>query len=167
MPNRTEDNLQTAFMGESAAVRRYTLYAEKAEQEGLPQVARLFRAAAASEAIHARNHLNVIGGVGSTRDNLLAAAIGEHQETIGLYPVMIGDARAELHERAEQTFRWANAVEKGHYGMFESVLAAVKAGEAVPATKYSVCRTCGNTVGGAAPATCPVCGASQSYDEVD
>jgi rubrerythrin len=165
MPNRTEDNLQTAFMAESGANRRYTLFAEKAERDGQPQVARLFRAAAMAEAVHARNHLAVIGGVGSIRDNLLAAAIGEHQETISMYPLMIEDAREERNERAEQSFTWANEVEKGHHRMFDAALAAVKAGEPVADATYHVCRNCGHTVSGTAPEACPVCGA-KAYEEV-
>lgn len=166
MPNKTEDNLQTAFMGESGASRRYLLFAEKAEEDGHPQVARLFRAVARAEAIHARNHLAVIGGVGRTRDNLLAAVIGEYQEITGMYPIMIEDAREERNDRAEQSFTWAAAVEKRHHDMFEEVLAAVKAGEPVEDTNYYVCRVCGNTVTGTAPDTCPVCGRAASYEAV-
>jgi len=166
MAQRTEDNLQTAFMGESAAVRRYTIFAQKAEDDGQPQVARLFRAAARAEAIHARNHLTVMGAIGSTKDNLLAAVIGEQQETIGMYPIMIGEAQQDRNDRAEQTFSWANAVEKGHQLMFERALAAVKAGEEPEATAYYVCRVCGNTVSVVEPEKCSVCGAGDSYEEV-
>jgi rubrerythrin len=167
MAYRTEDNLQTAFMGESGAVRRYTLFADKAEQEGQTQAARLFRAAARAEEIHARNHLTVMGGIGSTKDNLLAAVIGEQQETIGMYPIMIQDAQADRHDRAEQSFAWASSVEKAHLAMFEKALAAVKAGETIDETAMYVCGVCGHTVSGAAPDPCPVCGARNSYDEVD
>ena len=167
MPNRTEDDLQTAFMAESGANRRYTLFAEKAERDGQPQIAKLFRAAALAEAVHARNHLAVIGGVGSTRDNLLAAAIGEHQETIAMYPPMIEDAQQERNERAHQSFTWANEVEKQHHLMFEKVLATVKAGEPVADASYYVCRNCGHTVTGTAPEKCPICDASRAYEEVE
>jgi rubrerythrin len=165
MQNQTEDNLQTAFMAESGANRRYILFAEKAEKDGQPQIARLFRAIAMAEAVHARNHLAVIGGVGSTKDNLLAAAIGEHQETINMYPIMIDDAQVDRNDRAQQSFTWANEVEKGHNLMFERALEAVKAGETVEAVTYYVCRSCGHTVSGKAPDKCPICGASKAYEE--
>ena len=166
MAQRTEDNLQTAFMGESTAVRRYTLFAEKAEEDGQPQAARLFRAAAQAEAIHARNHLTVMGAIGSTKDNLLAAVIGEQQETIGMYPIMIADAQADRNDRAEQSFTWANAVEKRHQRMFEDALATIKAGQEPEETACYVCRVCGDTRLGTAPGTCPICGAGNSYEEV-
>jgi len=166
MPERTEDDLQTAFMAESGANRRYLLFAEKAERDGQPQVARLFRAAAASEAVHARNHLSVIGGVGSTKDNLLAAALGEQQETINMYPLMIEDAQSERNDRAQLSFTWANEVEKGHQLMFEDVLAKFKAGETLDDVAYHICRNCGHTVSGTPPETCPVCEAKNAYEEV-
>ncbi len=167
MPNKTEDNLQTAFMTESGANRRYTMFAEKAESEGQLQIAKLFRAAALSEAVHARNHLSVIGGVGSSKDNLLAAAIGEQQETINLYPFMIQDARGDRNERAERSFDWANEVEKGHQLMFERALATLKAGGPLKDVDYYVCRNCGNTFIGTPPEVCPICEAKNAYEEVE
>jgi rubrerythrin len=86
---KTDANLQEAFGGESKANRRYLFFAEKAEKEGLPGVAKLFRAAAESETVHARNHLNALDAIGSTKDNLMAASIGEHQEFTGMYPIFI------------------------------------------------------------------------------
>ncbi len=128
MPYRTDGNLQEAFGGESKANRRYLFFAEKAAKDGQPGVAGLFRAVAEAETIHARNHFNVMGGVGSTVDNLTAASIGEHQEFTGMYPLFIDEARQERNERAQRTFEWASAVEKAHHALFESALAEAEGG---------------------------------------
>jgi rubrerythrin len=160
MPYKTEGHLQEAFGGESKANRRYLFFAEKADKEGHPGVARLFRAVAEAETVHARNHFNVMGGVGSTVDNVTAASIGEHQEFTSMYPVFIDDAREERNEKAQRTFEWANAVEKAHHGLFEAALAELKAGGSPGAGVYHVCQLCGYTVAGDPPEKCPVCGAA-------
>ena len=162
MAYKTEDNLRDAFGGECEANRRYNIYAEKAEKDGLPQVARLFRAVAMAEEVHLRNHFTVIGGVGTTQDNLLAAKLGEEREYTGMYPIYIDDARVERNDRAEKSFTWANMVEKIHHSYFEKTLEAVKAGETLPETVYYVCQICGNTVTGDAPDKCLVCGAGKT-----
>jgi rubrerythrin len=159
MVYRTENNLQEAFGGESKANRRYTFFAEKADKEGFPQVAKLFRAVAEAETVHARNHLLAMDAIGSTKDNLMAATIGEHQEFTGMYPTFIEIAREEKNDRAGRTFDWANKVEKIHYGYFEAALKAVKEGAAPADATYYVCQVCGNTVPGEAPERCPICGA--------
>jgi rubrerythrin len=159
MAYKTEGNLQEAFGGESKANRRYLFFAEKAEKEGQPGVARLFRAVAEAETVHARNHFNVMGGVGSTVDNVMAASIGEHQEFTGMYPVFIEDARDERNERAQRSFEWANTVEKMHHALFEAALAELKAGGSPEVRDYHVCTLCGYTVAGQPPDKCPVCGA--------
>jgi rubrerythrin len=159
MEYKTENNLQEAFHGESAANRRYTFFAEKADKEGFPQVARLFRAVAEAETVHARNHLLAMDAIGSTKDNLMAASIGEHREFTGMYPDYLEKAREEKNDRAERTFDWANKVEKIHYGYYEAALKAVKAGETPADETYYVCEVCGNTVTGKAPDKCPICGA--------
>jgi rubrerythrin len=159
MKYETESNLLEAFGGESKANRRYLFFADKAGEEGYPQVARLFRAVAEAETVHARNHLNAMDAIGSTADNLLAASIGEHQEFTGMYPVFIEKAEEERNERARVTFQWANAVEKVHHGYFEAALEAVKAGEKPAEATYYVCQVCGNTVTGEPPERCPICGA--------
>lgn len=156
---RTEGNLQRAFAGESQANRRYLFFADKADKEGYSPIARLFRAVADAETVHARNHFNAFDGVGSTRDNLMAAVIGEHQEFTGIYPIFIDEAERERNARGLRTFQWANEVEKIHHGYFEKALAAVKEGEALEDKTYYVCQVCGNTVTGEAPEKCPVCGA--------
>jgi rubrerythrin len=168
MAYETEGNLQQAFGGESMANRRYTFFADKAEKEGYPQVARLFRAVAEAETIHARNHFLVMDAVGSTKDNLTAASIGEHLEFTGMYPNFLEKAREERNQRAEKTFEYANAVERIHHGYFEEALKAVKEGKQPEDHTYFVCQVCGNTVTGAAPDKCPVCGAnSQQFKRVE
>jgi len=159
MVYETEDNIREAFGGESQANRRYMFFAEKAEKEGYPQVARLFRAVAEAETVHARNHLNAIDAVGATKDNLLAAVIGEHQEFTSMYPAFIAKAEEEKNERAKRTFSWANEVEKVHHDYFEAALAAVKGGKQPEDNTYYVCQVCGNTVTGEPPEKCPICGA--------
>jgi rubrerythrin len=156
----TDKNLQHAFAGESQANRRYLLFAAKADKEGMTQVARLFRAAAEAETIHAFNHFNAMDGVGTTVDNLSAGVIGEHQEFTRMYPPFIEKAVEEKNERAEKTFEWANAVEQIHYNLFQNILKAVKEKQSVKNEPYFVCPICGNTVPGNAPDRCPICGAA-------
>jgi rubrerythrin len=159
MGAETEQNLQQAFAGESQANRRYLFFAEKAEKEGLPQVARLFRAAADAETVHALNHFNAMDGVGSTIDNISAGVIGEHHEFTRMYPPFIEKAAEEKNERAHRSFEWANTVEEIHYNLFQEILKSVKAKQAIKNEPYFVCQVCGNTILGKAPDRCPVCGA--------
>lgn len=159
MAYETENNLLEAFGGESKANRRYIFFAEKAEKDGYPQVAKLFRAVAEAETVHARNHLNAMDAIGSTKDSLLAASVGEHQEFTGMYPAFIEKAGEEKNERARRTFNWANEVEKIHHGYFEAALKAVKEGKKPADNTYYVCQVCGNTVPGNPPDKCPICGA--------
>jgi len=154
---KTDDNLREAFAGESQANRRYTFFAEKAEKEGLKQVARLFRAAAEAETVHARNHFNAMDAVGSSVDNLSAGVIGEHLEFTRMYPVMIDKAAEEENARAQKSFEWANAVEEIHYNLYQEMLKLIKAKQTPKDEVYYVCPVCGNTVAGNAPDTCPIC----------
>ena len=160
--SNTEENLQSAFAGESQANRRYLFFADKAEKEGYPQAARLFRAAAEAETVHARNHFAAMDGVGSTRDNLMAGAIGEHYEFTRMYPPFIEQAEAENNKRAQRTFEYANEVEQIHHKHFEETIKAVEAGQQLKDEPYFVCPVCGNTVAGEAPEKCPICGAPGS-----
>jgi rubrerythrin len=160
MEYMTEKNVQEAFGGECKAHRRYLFYAEKADKEGYPQLARLFRAVAEAELVHARNHLNVIDAIGTTRDNVLGASMGEYMEFTEMYPVFIETAKKENNSRAEQSFTWANMVEKIHYVHFEEALKEIKEGKKPMDATYYVCHVCGNTVKGKAPGKCPVCGAA-------
>ena len=168
MGSNTDGNLQEAFAGESQANRKYLFFAEKADKEGYPQVARLFRAAADAETVHARNHLNVLNGVGSTEENLTAAAEGEHHEFTSMYPPFIEEAEKEGNAKAKRTFDYANEVEKIHHGHFETALKAVKEGAEMKEEPYYVCQVCGYTVAGEAPDKCPVCGApAKSFKQID
>ena len=160
--SNTEENLQTAFAGESQANRRYLFFADKAEKEGYPQVARLFRAAAEAETVHARNHFAAMDGVGSTKDNLMAGAIGEHYEFTRMYPPFIEQAESENNERARISFEYANEVEQIHHKHFEAAIKAFDAGQHLEDKSYFVCQVCGNTVAGEAPEKCPICGAPRS-----
>lgn len=154
----TMDNLAKAFAGESQANRKYLAFAEKAEEEGMPQVAKLFRAAAKAETIHAHAHLRVMGGVKSTAENLQAAIGGEGEEFKEMYPRMLAEAVAEGNKPAEYSFKNALAVEEIHHGLYSKALEAVKAGGDLPDAKIYVCPVCGNTVEGDVPDTCSVCG---------
>lgn len=153
--SKSEENLQEAFAGESQANRRYLAFAARADREGFPQVARLFRAAAEAETVHALNHLKVLKMILSTRENLQAAINGETHEFKKMYPAMIEAAKAEGNKEAEQTFQWANEVEKIHAELYRAMLESMdKGGDSL----YYVCPLCGYTVEKEAPETCPVCG---------
>ncbi len=168
MAYKTENNLLEAFGGESKANRRYSFFAEKAEKEGYTGVARLFRAVAEAETVHARNHLNAMDAIGSTKDNLMAASMGEHQEFTGMYPYFIEVANEERNERAKISFDWANRVEKIHFGYFEEALKTVKEGGKPEEAVYYVCQVCGNTVTGSVPEKCPICGsAAKAFKKVE
>jgi rubrerythrin len=156
---QTENNLQEAFSGESQANRRYLFFADKAEKEGYPQVARLFRAAAEAETIHAANHFRAMDGIGSTKENLMAAVSGEFHEFTQMYPPFIMQAEQEQNDRAQRTFKYANEVEQVHHRLFEEVLEALKDGKQPEDKVYYTCPVCGNTFAGEYPEKCPVCGA--------
>jgi rubrerythrin len=156
--SKTEKNLQDAFAGESQANRKYLAFAKNAEAEGLTQAAKLFRAAAAAETIHAHNHLRELGVVRSTKDNLMAAISGESYEFQAMYPQMIADAKAEGNSKALQSFNYANEVEKVHAALYQKALDTL--GKNV-VTDYYVCQVCGYTAEGEAPDVCPVCGSKK------
>ncbi len=152
--SKTEQNLRDAFAGESQANRRYLAFARKAEEEGYPQVAKLFRAAAAAETVHAHNHLKELSGVKSTKENLLAAINGEAYEFQQMYPKMIADAQAEQSNFAVRTFSLANEVEKVHASLYQKALETLGENTVLD---YYVCKVCGYTAEGHAPDQCPVC----------
>lgn len=159
---KTMDNLRGAFAGESQANRRYLAFAKKAEQEGYPQAARLFRAAAEAETVHAHNHLRIMGGIKSTQENLQEAIGGETFEYKEMYPGYINTAAAEGNKEAGWSFNVANKVEEIHAGLYRKAADALKAGKDVPKVDYYVCRVCGNTVEGSPPDKCPICGAPKT-----
>lgn len=168
MEFKTEKNLQTAFAGESQANCRYLFFADRADREGQPQIARLFRAAADAETIHARNHLNAMGGIGSTKENVMAGSIGEHQEFTRMYPPFIAEAEQENNKKAQRSFEYANEVEQIHFRHFEAALKALNEGKPLKEEPYFVCQVCGNTIPGAAPENCPICGSPRNmFKQVD
>ena len=136
----TTDNLKTAFAGESQANRKYTAYARQAEMDGLPGVARLFRAAAAAETVHALGHFRALGGVKDTLATLQDAA-------------------------GQKSMEYALEAEKGHFAFYTEAIAAVKAGRDFAGTRLYVCPVCGHTVANLAPDACPVCG-TRKFDEI-
>ena len=155
----TSDNLQSAFAGESQASRKYLYFAEKADEEGHKQIARLFRAASEAETVHARNHLRVMQGIKSTRDNLKAAISGENHEFTEMYPQFIKQAEEEGNKEARDSFDLANKVEQIHHRLYQATLDKVEKGQTIPEMSIYVCQYCGNTVEGEAPEKCPICGA--------
>jgi rubrerythrin len=158
----TTENLQAAFAGESQANRKYLAFAKKADADGLPQVAKLFRAAAEAETVHAHAHLRVLGGVKSTTDNLKTAIEGEGYEFKTMYPQFVKEADAEKNAAAGVSFRNALAVEQVHHGLYSNALSVVEKGKDLPPAAIFVCGICGNTVLGNAPDKCPVCGAPRA-----
>jgi rubrerythrin len=157
-----------AFAGESQANRRYLAFAKKADSEGYHQIARLFRAAAAAETIHAHAHLRVAGQIGSTEENVKEAIRGESFEFTSMYPEYIQIAKDENEKSAEQSFSFANEVEKIHADLYQGALNALEAGEDLPDTAYYICPVCGYTAAmGEAPGKCPVCNtAKEKFDTV-
>ena len=155
----TSDNLQAAFAGESQANRKYLAYAKKADREGYPQTAKLFRAAADAETVHAHAHLRVMGKVRETEENLRNAIEGEGYEFRIMYPNFIAEAENEGNTQAVTSFKNANAVEEIHHSLYADALQTVKDGNDLPEASIHVCQVCGNTVIGDSPDTCPICGA--------
>jgi len=148
------DDLKEAFAGESQANRKYLAFAAKADEEGYAQVAKLFRAAADAETVHAHAHLRVMKGVGGTADNLNAAITGETEEFKKMYPGMIERAKSEGNDAAVMSFENANAVEEIHAGLYKNALDNLGSNEE---TDIYVCQVCGNTVEGEPPDKCPIC----------
>jgi rubrerythrin len=155
--SKTEENLKEAFAGESQANRKYLAFAERAEDENLSGVAKLFRAAAAAETVHAHKHLRTMKGVKSTKENLQEAIAGETHEFKSMYPQMIADAKKEEERQAEISFTYANEVEKVHAALYQKALEQM---DQFPVSDYYVCKICGYTVADAPPDKCPVCGAN-------
>jgi len=163
---KTEQFLKEAFAGESQANRKYLAFAAKADDEGFPQVARLFRAAAEAETIHAHNHLRALKGIRSTKENLEEAIEGETHEFKNMYPEMIETAKKEGNKEAERTLHYANEVEKIHANLYQSLLNNLgKTQENFP---YYVCPVCGYTSEKTPPSFCPVCGTKgEKFKRID
>lgn len=159
MKKMTEENVKAALAGESQAHVKYAAFAERAEAEKLPNVARAFRANSYAEQIHATNYLKTLGAIGSTKDNLAAAVGGESFEIEEMYPAYVLVAQSQGEKTAEMFLNAALAAEKVHAGIYRAAQAAVAAGRDIDGTAIQVCSVCGFTVEGEAPDKCPVCGA--------
>ncbi|MFC2028448.1 rubrerythrin family protein [Chloroflexota bacterium] len=153
--SKTIEDLKTAFAGESQANRKYLAFARKAEEDGFEQVAKLFRAVAEAETIHAHKHFQILGEVGSTGENLQSAIAGENYEVKTMYPEFMKDAEAEEMKKAFTSFKWAWEVEKVHEILFKEALHNL--GKTAGELDYYVCPVCGFTHGGPFADRCPVC----------
>ena len=162
---KTEENLMEAFAGESQANRKYLAFAKKAEKEGHPQVAKLFRAAAEAETVHALAHLNALAAVKTTAENLRQAIAGETDEFKDMYPAMIEAAKEENNKAAARSFTYAHKVEQVHAFLYQKALDNL---ESLEQTDYYVCSVCGYTCENEPPDKCPVCGsASKAFFKVE
>ncbi|GAB6180456.1 rubrerythrin family protein [Desulfotomaculum defluvii] len=153
----TDNNLKASFAGESQANRKYSAFAAKAEQEGYPAVAKLFRAASEAEAIHALSELKAMGGIKTTAENLKAAIDGETYEFTEMYPDFIKTAEAEGNNLAKRTFHLANEAEKVHAKLYKEALELLESKEDAD---YYLCPVCGYIHKNNAPEKCPICGAN-------
>jgi rubrerythrin len=167
MADQTEKNLKEAFAGESQANRRYLAFAQKALDEGFSQVAKIFRAAAASETIHAHNPLRALGGIQSTLENLNEALSGEKLEYTSMYPMFMDQAKRDVNNDALKTFYWANEAEKVHGELYEKALKSVKLGKDLEGQSIYVCSVCGYTAEETPPNKCPACGEGrEKFEEI-
>ena len=158
--SKTVDNLKNAFAGESQANRRYTAFARKADSEGFTQVAKLFRAAAEAETVHALSHLRILGEIKSTLENLGAAVSGETFEYSKMYPEYLEIAQTSDEKRASWSFDVAMQVEKIHAGLYKQAQEAIESGKDLETPNYYVCDVCGNTFENKQPEKCPICNAT-------
>lgn len=160
------EDLKEAFAGESQAFQKYSAFAKKAEQEGMPNIARLFRTTAAAEKLHAEGHLNSLDGVGSTAQNLKAAIAGETHEFESMYPPMLDRAQSSSH-KAKRMFAYAVAAERVHAELYARALEAAERGQDLAEARFYLCPVCGHIEFGAPPATCPICNVKgEKYVEV-
>jgi rubrerythrin len=161
MHKMTERDLEEAFAGESMAYMKYTIWADKADKEGKPQVARLFRAIASAEKVHATNHWRVLGNVGETSTNVDHAIEGENYEVDEMYPAFKAVAEHQGEKGALRSMSLAFEVEKIHARFYARAKEAVDAGGDVELGELHVCPVCGYTGEGTMPDTCPICGAKK------
>jgi rubrerythrin len=159
----TAENLKAALAGESQASQKYLAFADVADNEGYPNVARLFRAVAFAESTHARNHLSVLDGIGSTAENLKAAWGGETFEIDEMYPAYDAVAKLQGNESAQTSIRYALKAEQDHQAIYDETLKGVEGKRDLGATPVFVCPVCGHTELGEAPDDCPRCGTNAAY----
>jgi rubrerythrin len=157
----TEESLKAAFAGESQAAEKYLVFAEQAEDEGFPNVGRLFRAISFAETRHARNHLRVMKGIGATADNLAVAFNGEDFEVDEMYPAYHAVAKEQGNNQAVRSINYALRSEADHKGMYTDAREQVLTGADIADQPVSVCLACGHTVIGDVPDKCPYCGATK------
>jgi len=153
----TQENLKEAFAGESQANQKYRAFAKKAEREGFPNIAKLFKTAAEAERIHAEGHLGALDGIGSTIENLKDAIGGETYEYTKMYPPMLEQAEKEDH-KAKRMFKYAVEAEDVHAQLYKLALAAAEAGKDLEETEFYLCPVCGHIEFGKPDADCPICG---------
>ena len=151
-----DDDLRTAFAGESQAYQKYMAFALQAERDGMPNIARLLRTTAEAERIHAEGHLRALGGVGSTTDNLQAAIDGELYEANSMYPPML-DRASEVGHKAARMFGYAVEAEAVHARLYSAALEAARGGADLAETRFYLCPVCGNIEFGAPPDRCTIC----------
>lgn len=157
MRKMTEANLKDAFAGESQAHMRYLVFAEVAEGEKRPNLARLFRAIAYAEQVHATNHLRELGLVRSSPDNLATAIAGETYEVEEMYPAYHAVAELQGEKGAVRSTHYALEAERIHAAMYTKARESALAGKDVQVGKVQVCVVCGHTLEGDAPERCPIC----------
>ena len=161
----TDKNLAAAFAGESQANRKYLAFAKQADSEGYAQAARMFRAAAEAETLHAHSHLKALGMIKSTKENLESAVQGETHEYKEMYPPFIAEAKAENHAAALRSFTLANDAEKVHAELYAKILDNLSSKEVYD---LHLCTVCGHIAERTAPEKCPICGAkTQAYKKID
>lgn len=153
----SQDNMKVAFAGESQANQKYLAFARKAEQDGFPNVAKLFRTTAEAERIHADGHFKAMEGVGSTATNLQAAIGGETYEFKEMYPPMLDQAKRDNH-KAARMFGYAAEAEAVHAKLYAMALEAVKNGKDLSVGEIYLCPVCGHIEFGTPPEKCPICG---------
>ncbi len=161
MKKMTEKGIEEAFAGESMANMKYLAFAKKAEDEGKPNVARLFRAIAYAEQVHAVNHLNVLGNIGSTSENLQTAIDGENFEVEEMYPAYNAVAKLQNEKNAIRSIHYAIEAEKIHSAMYTTAKQTVDSGEDLKFGEIYICPICGYTAEDHLPDNCPVCGAKK------
>ncbi|MEM3507305.1 MAG: rubrerythrin family protein [Candidatus Bathyarchaeia archaeon] len=161
MKKMTRNNIEVAFAGESQAHMKYTIFADKADEEGFPNIARLFRAIAYAERVHAGNHYKVLGNIGSTPENLQVAIDGETYEVEEMYPAFNQLAKFQEEKGAEVSTNWALQAEKIHAGLYQKAKQSALEGKDIEIGKIQICSICGYTVEGEAPERCPICNATK------
>ena len=167
--SKTEQNLWTAFAGESQARNKYTYFASKAKKDGFVQISKIFEETAANEKEHAEIWFKLLGGIGSTAENLAAAAEGENYEWTDMYATMAKEAEEEGFTELAEKFRQVGRIEKAHEERYRALLSNVEMQRVFEKSEETMweCRNCGHLViGKKAPEVCPVCAHPQSYFEV-